>query len=1617
MLSPGPHQFLMNMSNKFRKSFSQPSYSSTPRRHSRGSPVAHRTRRQISFARAVQIGLCKICHRVLPGTQSLWDHLNTSHSPSPRQQYCLDAFPKEFHIKDLLSKEYDWLTPFRKSSVSLITQGGTPSHGPDPVSTIQDPLGDAAEKGLLTPRSQPLTGVSGELAPSPTVSCIQDQLVCETLPTVPSKTGGLSSSWCAPVQVYSSPIVHRKCSELSQSLPLNLITIQHKSPIWPPVSPVQCLEAPAPVTEIHSEAPCVSPNAGLPVAEDSPSVSPGQPVIISSVTTICEIPPKTRSTPSPQSPDILDIVLAGDISLPDSPDVTSLREAWPGKLNGSPPHPAFPPPSFAQHSLVVHGEVAQQRVNSAPGASVVSTSGKQCVSTSSNVGTETPPLFRCPECGFIAKSKKGLFYHTKEAHKKPSPPLAVAGTTSIKSTTQLPLSISGKMIQISLPVADIIPCPFDQCRQTFATGNWDGVCDRIKNHFANAHGTGGCKLYQFCSLCRKGFFENPVEHSCLKGGYIIESAPPLPKRHTKLACSSSTAETVAPPVEDLIVERTVSVKQSFPSSPPVDGIDLHGDTLRYFFPTPQTMCCPVSGCSHSFTTKKWFTTNTSIKRHLTSFHRRPNLFVQYWCSSCRKRIVQPARHRCLKGASLVTRSSQGTWECEDCQFKASTKVGLDNHRKTHRREAAVLELPQLTVPETSSKKAKKKKARMAPLSSGDPGSARLAPPASPLAADPPCPDQNEDTAEGRADLAVPAVLEGFVEALDTLLEVDEISGSLPHLETLVDNLVVVVQEHFHLSRPPQNQNSTTANARRTSRTLKQCSAIIDGTDVWEHAKTDVIEQSQNPPTRPPVVEALAREFVLECLKSCENTAPGPDLISYKHWREVDPNCVVLTKLFNVCLKLADVPKRWKLSNTILIQKKNEPASITDWRPISLSDTAYKLFSKCLARKLSDWCETFEVMSPAQKGFSPFDGVIEHNFLLSEHLETARRDKCERFVAWLDIANAFGSIPHGEVQSDQESRAILAFADDIVLLAKSQVDLQALLDKACARLQDLKLEVNPHKCATLHLSGVTPVGARASKFSIGDIPLRHLEDSNAYTYLGKPVGFFLQKNFSDANEALRLADCIAKSHLAQWQKLDALKTFFFPSLSFAMRTDQLDKTAWSEVDKFVRSEVKNILSVPQNASNHYLSANKKRGGCSVPSAAEDSDFYLVDTAFKLLTSSDEEVALLALAQLTRTVRQRIKRPPTDGDLGSFLSGCMGAEFKRTTNRLANVWTNARKASVRQKITWSFAQSKPSLSIGDDVLTSVHRRKVLRTFHDLFQTKAASALKAQPSQGKAMDCVGLSPASTHFLTEGKFTRFADWRFIHKARLNLVPLNANKAWNDPQAKLCRRCGRWDETLPHVINHCPIHSAAWQKRHDAILNRIKAAVSFKGKILSVNKVVDKGLRPDIVAEVGDELFVLDVTIPFENRRPAFHHARLRKVEKYKNLIEFFRKLGHKKVSIVPIVVGSLGAWDPENDVFLRKVATKSYLNLLRKLCVSDCIRWSRDIYIQHLTGVKQYGQNTALLPEIDGVCENPGDHASDLGSPAASKSPSCSEPMSANCSPHTPPTVPLTQGEGTTN
>ena len=106
----------------------------------------------------------------------------------------------------------------------------------------------------------------------------------------------------------------------------------------------------------------------------------------------------------------------------------------------------------------------------------------------------------------------------------------------------------------------------------------------------------------------------------------------------------------------------------------------------------------------------------------------------------------------------------------------------------------------------------------------------------------------------------------------------------------------------------------------------------------------------------------------------------------------------------VCLML-------QTSNTILIYKKGDPLSPRNWRPISLQPTIYKIYAAILARRLASWAIENKVISPSQKGFLPFEGCAEHSFILRSVLEDSKRRRKSVRVVWLDLKNAFGSVPH------------------------------------------------------------------------------------------------------------------------------------------------------------------------------------------------------------------------------------------------------------------------------------------------------------------------------------------------------------------------------------------------------------------------------------------------------------------------------------------------------------------------------------------------------------------------------------------------------------------------------
>lgn len=90
-----------------------------------------------------------------------------------------------------------------------------------------------------------------------------------------------------------------------------------------------------------------------------------------------------------------------------------------------------------------------------------------------------------------------------------------------------------------------------------------------------------------------------------------------------------------------------------------------------------------------------------------------------------------------------------------------------------------------------------------------------------------------------------------------------------------------------------------------------------------------------------------------------------------------------------------------------------------------------------------------------------------------------------------------------------------------------------------------------------------------------------------------------------------------------------------------------------------------------------------------------------------------------------------------------------------------------------------------------------------------------------QGKTNPCHAARKASHHFLVDGAYTRFKNWRFVHRARLGLVKFNGltSSHKSGPGDRRCRHCGN-DETLPHILNHYMVRCIPYRKRHDVVVD-----------------------------------------------------------------------------------------------------------------------------------------------------------------------------------------------------
>ena len=111
-----------------------------------------------------------------------------------------------------------------------------------------------------------------------------------------------------------------------------------------------------------------------------------------------------------------------------------------------------------------------------------------------------------------------------------------------------------------------------------------------------------------------------------------------------------------------------------------------------------------------------------------------------------------------------------------------------------------------------------------------------------------------------------------------------------------------------------------------------------------------------------------------------------------------------------------IPLNWHVSDGIMIAKVHKPrqSNLADYRQILLANVEEKLFWSLIAQRFYQHLVTKNNMIDTmfQKGsIQKKAGCWEHTSMVRAALKDAHSKRRSLSIIWLDLANAYGSVPH------------------------------------------------------------------------------------------------------------------------------------------------------------------------------------------------------------------------------------------------------------------------------------------------------------------------------------------------------------------------------------------------------------------------------------------------------------------------------------------------------------------------------------------------------------------------------------------------------------------------------
>jgi len=445
----------------------------------------------------------------------------------------------------------------------------------------------------------------------------------------------------------------------------------------------------------------------------------------------------------------------------------------------------------------------------------------------------------------------------------------------------------------------------------------------------------------------------------------------------------------------------------------------------------------------------------------------------------------------------------------------------------------------------------------------------------------------------------------------------------------------------------------------------------------------------------------------------------------------------------------------------------------------------------------------------------------------------------------------------------ETISVLAFADDIFLVARTASEADTLLKAAEAYLTGLGMKISVGKCACFQVKKTRDSWYLVDpglELSCGEgIP--YASAGTKLKYLGMRISPWAGIDVSELKGELCQAIArIRKLALKPHQKVRLISAYLVPHYLYQLILAMPPATFLRKLDQELRVIVRDVYHLPQSTTNGLIYCGKRDGGLGFPRLerfAESSDPIMKALATEAgLTSRLKKLANSA----------RINWPVSQDDIKSFKNA-------------------ARKQELA---TWAALGSQ-----GKSVESHIDDR-------------IGNAWLYDPS----------------LLKPGRF--ITALRMRTNTTANRV--NMNRAAPVADVK-CRKCKSLPETLAHILGQCTVMKEHTIRRHNEVLQLVTDRVASRNREVAVTKETTYkmpsggNLKPDLVVQSQKGVFVVDVTVRHEDT-DYLARGREDKINKYGPLLPLLKRdLKADTAEILPIVVGTRGAMPKETIKCLAKL------------------------------------------------------------------------------------------------